>query len=327
MLTQIKRTLCSSVCNSSGDIISCNTMPCPAMLFDSKIQDQTKPNQTEGEETNPLFSKSSSSIMSLPNDPSLPSFHHNARSKSHNHQAASHCLRRLVSRGPISGLPLRFPSGRFPPSIPIEGSIGPGLGYPPAMDIDMAYAGVLYGLTPVVISATLGNIWPPRPIPIPMPPPPIAANARPSLGLAGGTDRGVLSLRAAIVRAGAPPTVFELELPCTVGGLLYRPGPGPGPGGPLMTLDCDWLCECPRDGDDRWLGGGASVETLDSEKGTTPARRAMSASPSCQCIASAALQGTAISSATLDHISGLNLSGVSALWTMGGCTRVLLAPR
>lgn len=33
----------------------------------------------------------------------------------------------------------------------------------------------------------------------------------------------------------------------------------------------------------------------------------MSASPSCQCIASAARHGTAISSATLDHISGLNL--------------------
>jgi hypothetical protein len=47
-----------------------------------------------------------------------------------------------------------------------------------------------------------------------------------------------------------------------------------------------------------------------SEKGTTPARRAMSVSPSCQCIASAARQGTASSSATLAHISGLNLGGV-----------------
>lgn len=44
-----------------------------------------------------------------------------------------------------------------------------------------------------------------------------------------------------------------------------------------------------------------------SEKGTTPARRAMSASPSCQCMASAARHGTCISSATLAHISGLNL--------------------
>jgi hypothetical protein len=50
-----------------------------------------------------------------------------------------------------------------------------------------------------------------------------------------------------------------------------------------------------------------SKVTLEREKGTTPARRAMSASPSCQCIASAARHGTAISSATFDHISGLNL--------------------
>lgn len=46
---------------------------------------------------------------------------------------------------------------------------------------------------------------------------------------------------------------------------------------------------------------------LDSENGTTPARRAISCSPSCQCIASAALHGIAISSATFDHISALNL--------------------
>lgn len=44
------------------------------------------------------------------------------------------------------------------------------------------------------------------------------------------------------------------------------------------------------------------------ENGTTPARRAISCSPSCQCMASAARQGIAISSATLDHISALNLS-------------------
>lgn len=43
------------------------------------------------------------------------------------------------------------------------------------------------------------------------------------------------------------------------------------------------------------------------EKGTTPARRAISCSPSCQCMASAARHGIAISSATLDHISALNL--------------------
>lgn len=52
---------------------------------------------------------------------------------------------------------------------------------------------------------------------------------------------------------------------------------------------------------------GGSMAVLESEKGTTPARRAISCSPSCQCIASAARHGIAISSATLDHISALNL--------------------
>ncbi len=250
---------------------------------------------------------------------------------SHTHYsipAIRHCLRRLVSRGPISGLALRFPSGRFPPIIPIEGNIGPGLEYPPPIGIDIAYAGVLYGLTPVVISATLGNIWPPLPIPIP--PPPIAANANPSLGLVGGTDRGVLSLLAAIVRVEPPPLCLPLEVPCAVGGLLYRPGgspgPGPGPGPLLMMLDWDWLCEWPCDGDERCPDDGTSVETLDNENGTTPARRAMSASPSCQCIASAARQGTAISSATLDHISGLNLNFISCLLKVEGENKALGFP-
>jgi hypothetical protein len=57
----------------------------------------------------------------------------------------------------------------------------------------------------------------------------------------------------------------------------------------------------------RIFGGGSMEEPLDREKGTTPARRAISCSPSCQCIASAALQGIAISSATFAHISALNL--------------------
>lgn len=52
---------------------------------------------------------------------------------------------------------------------------------------------------------------------------------------------------------------------------------------------------------------GGSIAVLDRENGTTPARRAISCSPSCQCMASAARQGMAISSATLDHISALNL--------------------
>ena len=55
------------------------------------------------------------------------------------------------------------------------------------------------------------------------------------------------------------------------------------------------------------LFGGASRAMLLRENGTTPARRAISCSPSCQCIASAALQGIPISLATRAHISGLNL--------------------
>jgi hypothetical protein len=50
------------------------------------------------------------------------------------------------------------------------------------------------------------------------------------------------------------------------------------------------------------------VEGVVKEKGLTPARRAMFSSPSCQCIASAARQGTPSSSDTLAHISGLSLT-------------------
>lgn len=170
----------------------------------------------------------------------------------------------------------------------------------------------------MVISATLGNIWVPRPIPIPIAiPPPIAANARPSLGLVGGTDLGVLSLLAAIVLL-EPPLLPPRELPealCEVEGLVYLELVDPEP---LRALEWDCECECPREGETRWPGGGVSIEALEREKGTTPARRAMSASPSCQCIASAARQGTAISSATLDHISGLNLVYPGQLRTMRG---------
>lgn len=43
------------------------------------------------------------------------------------------------------------------------------------------------------------------------------------------------------------------------------------------------------------------------EKAVTPARRAISCSPICQCMASAARQGRVISSAILAHMSALNL--------------------
>lgn len=52
---------------------------------------------------------------------------------------------------------------------------------------------------------------------------------------------------------------------------------------------------------------GPSDVDAERAKGVVPARRAMSCSPSCQCIASAARHGMAISSAILAHISGLNL--------------------
>ena len=53
---------------------------------------------------------------------------------------------------------------------------------------------------------------------------------------------------------------------------------------------------------------GASRATLLWEKGTTPARLAISFSPICQCMASTARQGISISQAILCHISALNLN-------------------
>jgi len=94
---------------------------------------------------------------------------------------------------------------------------------------------VLYGLTPVVISATLGNICVPLPIPIGRLPP-MPANAYPSLGLVGGTDLGVLSLLAAMVLAELPPLppLALLDMLCEVVGLLYRELVDPVP---LTTLE------------------------------------------------------------------------------------------
>lgn len=68
----------------------------------------------------------------------------------------------------------------------------------------------------------------------------------------------------------------------------------------------------------RVLVAGGSMAVLESEKGTTPARRAISCSPSCQCMASAARQGMAISSATFDHISALNLGSGQSIGLLRG---------
>lgn len=94
-------------------------MQCHAMLFDSKAKIK------HGRPKPDFRSHHHLSIMPLPSQTFLPQ---RQIPQPSNHQAASHCLRRLASLGPMSGLPLRFPSGRFPPIIPIEGSIGPGLG-------------------------------------------------------------------------------------------------------------------------------------------------------------------------------------------------------
>ena len=62
-----------------------------------------------------------------------------------------------------------------------------------------------------------------------------------------------------------------------------------------------------------WLGGTLAIAMLADpafaarENGTTPALRAMSTSPSCQCIASAARQGIPSSKATGAHISDFSL--------------------
>lgn len=174
-----------------------------------------------------------------------------------------------------------------------------------------------YGLTPVVISATLGSTIPPLPIPADIPSP-IGANCRLSSGLRGGTNRGVLSRPAVIERAEPLPLPREMlvDALCELAGRLYRELVEPAA---LMVLEWDWLCECPRDGEVWWRGGvppSVPPVDMDRENGTTPARRAMSSSPRCQCIASAARQGTFISAASLDHISRLNLGGLSQLSCM-----------
>lgn len=72
--------------------------------------------------------------------------------------------------------------------------------------------------------------------------------------------------------------------------------------------------------------GGTSSATELWENGTTPARLAISFSPNCQCILSAARQGIFISFATWLHISCLNLFPTNTL--SAGCFKVAhVAPR
>jgi hypothetical protein len=105
-----------------------------------------------------------------------------------------------------------------------------------------------------------------------------------------------------------PPDAREamlVEPLCELVGLLYRELVDPEA---LMLLESDWLWECPRGGDAGFTGDVApSAEGMEEEKGTTPARCAISCSPRRQCIASTARHGMTSSSATFDHISALNL--------------------
>ena len=116
---------------------------------------------------------------------------------------------------------------------------------------------------------------------------PLRSNGRPIryASLGGGNGGGGAN-------AGTPAVNSSTEGSC--GGGIVRDVD------PFLGRDKDVLVLRAR-------GVGGSIAELDNEKGTTPARRAISCSPSCQCIASAARHGIAISSATLDHISALNL--------------------
>lgn len=110
-----------------------NAMPCHAVHFHA-----SNPNTIRKGAIYPCSQAKS--------DPQTPRRTENERPY-RNQQELFHCLRRLVSRGPISGLLCLFPSDRGVID-PTPGSIGPGLWYPPplkGMGIDIAwlYAGAL----------------------------------------------------------------------------------------------------------------------------------------------------------------------------------------
>lgn len=96
-----------------------------------------------------------------------------------------------------------------------------------------------------------------------------------------------------VAYAGSPEVSSATEGSC---GCISRPPLGAA----LLLRMCD------RGG--RFvIGTYGKAEFAVSEKGVTPALRAISCSPICQCIASAARHGIDISSAILDHMSPLNL--------------------
>ena len=102
--------------------------------------------------------------------------------------------------------------------------------------------------------------------------------------------------------AGSPEVSSATDGSC--GGPVLRAGSRPPRGAALLLRICD-------------RGGRVVIGTNGrpgfevSEKGVTPALRAISCSPICQCMASAARHGIDISSAILDHMSALNLTRLS----------------
>lgn len=105
-----------------------------------------------------------------------------------------------------------------------------------------------------------------------------------------------------VAYAGSPEVSSATDGSC--GGPLRRAASRPLRGAALLLRMCE------RGG--RVVSGRNGMPGLAvSENGVTPALRAMSCSPICQCMASAARHGMDISSAILDHMSALNLMYLS----------------
>jgi hypothetical protein len=105
-----------------------------------------------------------------------------------------------------------------------------------------------------------------------------------------------------VAYAGSPEVSSATDGSC--GGPVLRAGSLPPRGAALLLRICE-------------RGGRVAIGTNGmpgfavSENGVTPALRAISCSPICQCMASAARHGIDISSAILDHMSDLNLMNLN----------------
>jgi hypothetical protein len=101
-----------------------------------------------------------------------------------------------------------------------------------------------------------------------------------------------------VAYAGSPEVSSATDGSC--GGPVLRTGSLVPRGAALLLRMCER-------GGRVVIGTNGKPEFAVREKGVTPALRAISCSPICQCIASAARHGMDISSAILDHMSALNL--------------------